>query len=97
MNAKTYSKQIKIFDIKFISCYIYHMNPGRVEKPHYHKALEIEYVLNGNSSTHKKGRLYLRKVGKVHEGVNDSNRELVFINIMIPAETGFNTYYTNKK
>lgn len=97
MKTNTYSKQIKILDAKLISCYIYHMNPGGIEKPHYHNALEIEYVLNGNSSTHNKGKIYLRKAGKIHKGVNDSNRELVFINIMIPAETESNTFYTNEK
>jgi hypothetical protein len=69
------------------------MRPGGVEKPHYHDALEIECVLSGNSSTHNKGKLYFRKKGQVHEGINDTNQDLVFLNLMIPAESDQNTHY----
>lgn len=68
------------------------MNPGGVEPPHYHDGIEIEYVFKGTSQTHKKGHVYFRPKGQIHEGVNDSDQELVFLNISIPAESDKNTY-----
>ncbi len=93
MIPSPYRKSIKILDIKPISIYIYFMRPGGIEKPHYHDATEIEYVLRGNTNTHKQGALYFRKRGQIHEGINDSNSDLVFLNIMIPAESAQNTHY----
>lgn len=69
------------------------MIPGGIEKPHYHDALEIEYVLKGNTRTHRKGKIYLRRRGTVHEGINDTDQELIFLNLMIPAESDQNTHY----
>lgn len=97
MKTPTYLKQIRLFKTKFMSCYIYHMSPGGIEKPHYHDATEIEYVIRGNSKTHQTGHLYFRKRGTIHEGVNDSDRDLVFLNIMIPAESESNTHYPTAK
>ncbi len=53
----------------------------------------MEYVLKGSCKTHKKGSFYFRKKGEVHEGINDSKDELVFICVTIPAETSENTHY----
>lgn len=69
------------------------MRPGGVEKPHYHDATEIEYVFCGNTKTHQQGKLYFRKKGQVHEGINNTNQDLVFLNIMIPAESDQNTHH----
>ena len=69
------------------------MNPGCADTKHYHDGIEIEYVIKGNSKTHKQGKLYLRKRGEVHEGINDSNEELVFLDITIPAESEKNTHH----
>ena len=89
----TYRQSIKILKNKFISCYIYHMNPGGVEQKHYLDGLEIEYVLKGNCRTHKQWKLYFRKRGEIHEGINDSDHELIFLNITIPSESSDNTHY----
>ena len=89
----TYRKEIKIFATKFASCYLYHMNPGGIERPHYHDGLEIECVLRGSSSTHKPGHCYFRRRGEVHEGINDSPHELVFLTLTIPAESNATTHY----
>lgn len=88
-----YRRSLKILDIKPISIYLYFMRPGEIEKPHYHDAIEIEYVLRGNTKTHNQGRFYFRQKGQIHEGINDTNQELIFLNIMIPAETTHNTHY----
>lgn len=93
MPTSPYRRSIKLLDIKPISIYIYIMVPGGIEKPHYHDATEIEYVFRGNTKTHKLGRLYVRKKGEVHEGINDSKSDLFFLNIMIPAESDNNTHY----
>ena len=93
MKTPTYRKEVSLIHTKFISCYIYYMNPGSADEPHYHDGVEIEYVIRGNSRTHKQGHLYFRKKGTVHEGINDSQGELVFFNITIPAESNQNTHY----
>jgi len=69
------------------------MNPGGVEKKHFHDGIEIEYVIKGNSKTHKQGKLYVRKGSEVHEGINDSKNELVFVCVQIPPESPVNTHY----
>ena len=93
MPVSPYRKSIKILDLKPISIYIYFMVPGGVEMPHYHDATEIEYVFRGNTKTHKQGKFYFRKMGTVHEGINNSKSDLIFLNIMIPAESEDNTHY----
>jgi len=93
MPTSPYRKSIKIIDIRLISIYIYFMVPGGIEKPHYHDATEIEYVLRGTTKTHKCGKLYVRNRGTAHEGINNSNHDLIFLNIMIPAESDSNTHY----
>ncbi|TXH05024.1 MAG: cupin domain-containing protein [Candidatus Moraniibacteriota bacterium] len=93
MPTSPYRRSIKILDLKPISIYIYFMVPGGIEKPHYHDATEIEYVFRGNTKTHQQGKFYYRNRGVVHEGVNDSKSDLIFLNIMIPAESENNTHY----
>jgi len=88
-----YLKNIKIFENKLASCYVYWLKSGGIEKKHYHHALEIEYVLKGNCKTHKQGKLYLYKKGQVHEVINDSNHQLIFICLTIPQENNKNTVY----
>ena len=92
---KTYKKIVKIFDINFASCYIYVMSPGGFEGRHYHEEWELEYVFSGSTSTHKKGKLYFRKSGEIHTGINDTDKDLVFLCLTIPAENEKNTHYTN--
>jgi len=69
------------------------MKPHSHEKRHYHQALEIEYVLKGNCKTHKKNKTYIYTPGKIHEVINDSNEELAFVCLTIPAESDKNTFY----
>lgn len=69
------------------------MKPGGYEKRHYHDAIEIEYVLRGNCKTHKRGKCYFFKKRKKHEVINDSDKELVFVCLMIPKESEQNTHY----
>ncbi|NCS97599.1 MAG: hypothetical protein GW762_03365 [Candidatus Pacebacteria bacterium] len=69
------------------------MVPGGIEAKHYHDGIELEYVIRGNSGTHKKGQIYFRKRGEIHEGINDSKNDLVFLCLTIPAETKRNTHY----
>lgn len=88
-----YRKSVRIIDLPFISCYVYYMNPGKADTKHFHDGIEIEYVIKGNSKTHKQGRFYFRKSGEIHEGVNDSKEELVFLDITIPSESEKNTYH----
>ena len=88
-----YRKAIQIFNLPFASCYIYHMVPGGLEEKHFHDGIELEYVIRGSSSTHKKGQIYFRKRGEIHEGINDSENDLVFLCVTIPAETKNNTHY----
>lgn len=57
----TYSRLVKIIDTKFLSCYLYHMRPDGVEKKHFHDGIEIEYVLKGNTKTHKQGNCIIAK------------------------------------
>lgn len=88
-----YRKSVRILDLPFVSCYIYHMIPGGREQRHYHDGIEIEYVLSGSSKTHKSRHVYFRKRGEVHEGENDSNTDLVFLCLTIPAESNSTTHY----
>ncbi|KKT98343.1 MAG: hypothetical protein UX35_C0001G0076 [Microgenomates group bacterium GW2011_GWA1_46_15] len=90
-----YRKSKKIFYNAFCSCYVYWMKPGRSEPKHFHKGIEIECVLKGNCETHKQGKLYLRKKNQIHEGVNDSKKEVVFVCFTIPPESKENTVYMN--
>lgn len=91
--SNPYIKVRKIIDFWWVSFYVYHMLPGGIEAKHYHDGVEIEFVIGGGSSTHKKGHLYIRKNGDIHDGVNDSKEDLVFVCITIPSETKENTHY----
>ena len=86
-------REKKIFDGKLASCYVYWMRPGGKEPKHYHQAIEIENVLKGNCKTHKQGKFYVYKKGQVHEVINDSNKQLVFICLTVPRESDRNTIY----
>lgn len=88
-----YFKNKKIFDNKLASCYIYWLKPGGRESNHYHRALEIEYVLKGNCKTHKQGKLLIHKPGLIHEVINDSNHQIIFLCLTIPREITKNTIY----
>lgn len=92
-SVSPYSKVVEVLNFSWVSCVLYTMKPGGVERKHYHDGIELEYVLSGSSKTHKSGRIYFRKSGEVHEGINDSNTDLVFLCITIPAETKSNTHY----
>lgn len=88
-----YLKDKKIFDFKLASCYVYWLKPGGIEKKHYHKGIELVYVIKGSCQTHYQGKLYLYKKGQVHEVINNSNQPLVFICLTIPQESAKNTIY----
>lgn len=94
MNSQSqYLKSYKITDDNFGSCDVYHMKPGGYEKKHFHDGVEIVYVISGNCKTHKKGEVYIYQKEEVHEVINDSNEELVFVCLTIPPESEKNTVY----
>lgn len=88
-----YSKSKEVFNLKFAGLDVYHMKPGTIESKHYHDGLEVVYVLDGNSSTHEKGEVYVYEGGEVHEVINDSPNELVLVCFTIPAESSDNTHF----
>ena len=88
-----YEKTKKITDGAFGSCNVYYMKPGGRESKHYHKGIEIVYVIKGNCKTHKQGKVYVYREHQVHEVINDSKEELVFVCLTIPPESEKNTIY----
>lgn len=88
-----YSKSHKITFRNFGSCDVYYMKPGGVEKKHYHDGIEIVYVLKGSCKTHKQGQTYIYQPKDVHEVINDSKDELVFVCLTIPPESKNSTRY----
>lgn len=91
--VSAYRKVKKITHNEFGSCDVYYMKSGGKEPKHYHKGIEIVYVLRGNCKTHKQGRVYIYKEGEVHEVINNSKEELVFVCLTIPPESEKNTTY----
>lgn len=77
----------------FGSCTIWTCKAGGREPKHYHNAIEITYVWKGNCKTHKQGKAYIYKAGVIHEVINDSDEEIVFIVTSIPPWSEKNTYY----
>ncbi len=89
-----YRKSKKITDGNFGSCDVYYMKPGTRETKHYHTGIEIVYVLKGSCQTHhQEGKVYVYQKGQVHEVINDSKDELVFVCLTIPPESKENTIY----
>jgi len=88
-----YQKIKKITDGKIASCYVYYLKPGGREPKHYHQGVELVYVLKGSCQTHQQGKLYVYKKGQIHEVINDSKNQLVFICLTIPPESKKNTIY----
>lgn len=88
-----YRTSHKITEKRFGSCYVYYMKPGGIEKKHFHDAIEIEYVIKGNCKTHKQGKTYVYQKGEIHEVINNSKEELVFVCLTIPPESVKNTHY----
>ncbi len=88
-----YLKDKKIFDNKLASCYIYWLKPGGHEKKHYHHGIEFVYVFKGSCQTHQQGKFYLYKTGQIHEVINNSKNQLIFICLTIPQESPKNTIY----
>ena len=77
----------------FGSGYVFYMKPGGVEEKHYHDGIEIVHVIRGICKTHKEGKTYIYQPGEVHEVINDSNDEMVFVCLTIPPESNENTHY----
>ncbi len=88
-----YKKSEKITKKDFGSCDIYYMKPETIEKKHYHDGIEIVYVIKGNCKTHKQGQVYVYQKREIHEVINDSREELVFVCLTIPPESKKNTHY----
>ncbi len=88
-----YSKSQYIMDNRIGTLAVYHMRPGGMELNHAHHGVELVYVLEGDCLTHKKGHLYMYKKGEVHEVMNNSQEELVFVCLSIPQDTLANTVY----
>lgn len=88
-----YTQSREIIDNKFLTLAVYHMQPGGMEPNHYHKGIELVYVLDGNCETHQKGRLYRYKPSEVHKFTNNSPNEVVLVVLTIPQDTEANTVY----
>jgi quercetin dioxygenase-like cupin family protein len=88
-----YSKSKEIINNRFLTLAVYHMRPGGTEPKHYHNGVEFVYVLDGNCQTHEKGQLYQYDRGQVHEVINKSPNEVVFVCLSIPQDTPANTVY----
>lgn len=93
MTEFVYRKIEKIIDCRLISCFVYYVKPRGVEKKHFHRGIEVVYVIDGNCKTHRKGRIYFYKSGQTHEMINDSKRKLVIVCLTIPRETKENTTF----
>lgn len=89
----TYRKSKKITADGFGSCDVYYMKAGGIEKKHFHDGIEIVYVVKGNCKTHKQGEVYVYQKGQIHEVINDSKEELIFVCLTIPPESPNNTHY----
>lgn len=70
------------------------MKPNSVEKKHFHDGIEIVYIIKGSCKTHKQNHLYFYSKRKIHEVINDSDKELVILTITLPPETEYNTHYS---
>ena len=92
-NSSPYIKTHRISFKDFGSCDVYYMKPGGVEKNHFHDGIEIAHAIKGNCKTHREGKVYVYQKGQVHEVVNDSKDELVFVCLTIPPESKKNTHY----
>lgn len=88
-----YSKSHPIEFDGFGSCDVYYMNPGGHEQKHYHNGVEIVYVISGNCKTHEQGKTYIYAPKEIHEVINDSDHEVVFVCLTIPPESEKNTVY----
>ena len=88
-------KRQEISDTEIGTCTIWTCPPGGREPKHYHNAIEITYVLKGNCKTHKQGKVYVYKPGDIHEVINDSEEEIVFIITSIPPYSEQNTFYVS--
>jgi quercetin dioxygenase-like cupin family protein len=75
------------------SCKVYYVKPGGSEPKHYHKGLEIVYVLRGSCKTHKLGQVYVYQKGETHEFINDSPDELVLVVLTVPPDSDENTVF----
>ncbi len=90
--SKDWQKK-EISKTKIGSCTVWCCMAGGREPKHWHNAIEITYVLRGNCKTHKQGQVYVYKPGDVHEVINDSDKEIVFIVTSIPPWSRKNTFY----
>lgn len=90
-----YRKSEKITVNNLGSCDVYYMKPGTHEKKHFHNGIEIIHVLKGSCTTHKQGETYVIQPHEVHEVINDSKEELVFVCLTIPPESEENTIYVS--
>lgn len=93
MATSPYRKSHKITHDDFGSCDVYFMKPGGIERKHFHDGIEIVHVIKGNCKTHKEGQTYIYQKGEIHEVINDSKEELIFVCLTIPPESETNTHY----
>lgn len=88
-----YRKSHTITYQDFGSCDVYYMKPGGHEEKHYHNGIEIIYIVKGSCKTHKEGQVYVYQKDEIHEVINDSSKELIFVCLTIPPESEKNTFY----
>lgn len=92
-----YRKSHSITKDDFGSCDVYYMKPGGVEKKHFHDGIEIVYVLKGSCKIYRQGQTYIYQKCEIHEMINDSKDELVFVCLTIPPESKKNTHYVKSE
>ncbi|MCX6791564.1 MAG: cupin domain-containing protein [Candidatus Gottesmanbacteria bacterium] len=85
-----YSKSKYLLNNKYVTLAVYHLRPGGTEPKHFHNGVELMYILDGNCQTHEKGQLYRYEKGDVHEVINNSPNEIVFVRLSIPRDTPAN-------
>lgn len=83
----------EITEDNFGSCTVWTCKAGGKEPKHYHNATEVTFVLKGNCKTHKQGEIYVYKPGDIHEVINDSKEDVVFIVTSFPPWSEKNTFY----
>lgn len=82
-----------ILDSRFFTLAVYTVPPNCGEGKHFHIGDEWVYTWKGGCKTQEHGGLYHYGEGEVHQVVNDSPNNVVFLYLTIPQESEKNTIY----